>query len=79
MWKNLDLEPIAREENSYAGLRPQKEVEESVAIVRLELYGPKALRHRLDEHYALRPLPSERTISRILARNGLTLGRTGWY
>ena len=61
------------------------EVEQSGVMVRLELYnrglpcGPKALRRRLCEHHALRPLPSERTIARILARNGLTHNRTGWY
>ena len=85
MWKDLDLEQMEREENSYAGLRPPEEVEEIVVMVRLELYnaglpcGPKALRKRLDEREVLRPLPSERTIARMLARNGLTYGRTGWY
>lgn len=85
MWKDLELEQMEREENSYAGLRPPKEVEQIVVTVRLELYnrglpyGPKALRRRLDEREVLRPLPSERTIARILARNGLTCGRTGWY
>ena len=85
MWKDLDLEQMEREENSYAGPRPPEEGEQIVVMVRLELYnqdlpcGPKALRKRLDEHEALKPLPSERTIARILARNGLTHGRTGWY
>jgi len=85
MWKDLDLEQMEREENAYAGLRPSKEVEPIVILLRLELYnqgvpsGPKALRQRLDEHFVLRPLPSERTIARILTRNGLTSGRTGWY
>ncbi len=80
MWKDLDLEQMDREENAYAGLRPPEEVEETVIMVRLNLYnrglpcGPKALRRRLDEHFSLRPLPSERTIARILARNGLTYG-----
>ena len=84
MWKDLDLEQMEREENSYVGLRPPEEVEEAVVMVRLELYnrglpcGPKALRQRLDEHYVIRPLPSERTIARMLARNGLTHRRTGW-
>ena len=56
-----------------------------MVMVRLELYnrglpcGPKALHGRLDVHEHLRPLPSERTIARMLARNGLTYGRTGWY
>ena len=84
MWKDLNLEQMERKENAYAGLCPPEEVEETVIMVRLELYnrglpcGPKALRKRLNEHYVLRPLPSERTITRMLARNGLTHGRTGW-
>jgi len=85
MWKDLNLEQMEREENACAGIRPSKEVEQIVVMVRLELYNrelpcdPKALRRRLDEREVLRPLPSERTIARILARNGLTCGRTGWY
>ena len=85
MWKDLDLEQMEREENAYADLRPPEEVEQIVVTVRLELYnrglpcGPKTLRRRLDEREVLRPLPSEQTIARILARNGLTCGRTGWY
>ena len=85
MWKDLDLEQMEREENAYTGLRPSKEVEQIVVMVRLEMYnkglpyGPKILRRRLNEVEVLKPLPSERTIYRILARNGLTCGRTGWY
>ena len=85
MWKDLDLEQMGRDENAYAGLRSPEEVEQIVVMVRLELYnrglpcGSKTLRRRLDEYEALRPLPSERTIARILARNGLTCRRTGWY
>jgi len=85
MRKNLDLEQMEREENAYTGLRPPKEVEQIVIMIRLELYnrglpcGPNVLRRRLDEHEALKSLPSERTIARILARNGLTYGRSGWY
>lgn len=85
MWSQLDLEQVEAEENSYTGVRSAKEVEDLVVLVRLERYnrglpcGPKALRQRLDEHYSLIPLPSERTIARILSRNGLTHGRTGWY
>lgn len=85
MWKDLDLDRMAHEENAWAGPRRPEEVEQIVVQVRLELYnqalrfGPKALRKRLDEHEALKPLPSERTISRMLARNGLTHGRTGGY
>jgi hypothetical protein len=85
MWDDLNLEQMQREENTYAGSRQPEEVEQIVVMVRLELYnqglpcGPKTLRRRLDEHEALKPLPSEGTIARILARNGLTCGRTGWY
>ena len=85
MQKDLDLEQMGRGENAHAGPRSPKDVEQIVVMVRLELYnqglpcGPRALRRRLDEYEVLRPLPSERTIARILARNGLTRGRTGWY
>ena len=64
---------------------PKKEIEECVSFVRLELYnrdmpcGAKALRERLEKFYHVKPLPSERTIARILARHGLTHGRTGIY
>ena len=63
----------------------KQEIEECVIFVRLELYnammpcGPKAVRERLKDFYHLRPLPSERTVARILSRNGLTHGRTGIY
>ena len=85
MWKELDLEQMEREENAYTGLRPSKEVEQIVVMVRLEMYnkglpcGPKVLRRRLNEYEVLKPLPSEQTIARILARHGLTCGRSGWY
>jgi hypothetical protein len=85
MWTELNLEQMACEQNAGSGVRPIEEVEQMVVMVRLELYnrglpcGSKALRRRLDEHYALNPLPSERSIARMLSRNGLTHGRTGWY
>ena len=65
--------------------RSKQEIEECVILVRLELYnmdmscGPKAVQERLDAFYHVTPLPSERTIARILARHGLTHGRTGLY
>lgn len=65
--------------------RSPAEVEEIVTFVRLELYnrglpcGSAALRRRLIEHYEFTGAPSKRTIARILARNGLTHGHTGWY
>lgn len=63
----------------------KQQVKERVIFVRLELYnrdmsnGPKAVQERLDAFYHVKPLPSERTIARILARHGLTHGRTGLY
>ena len=62
-----------------------QQVEQCVILVRLELYnhtlpcGPKAVRDRCRDFYHLTALPSERTIGRILSRNGLTHGRTGIY
>ena len=83
MWSELDLERMEREENAYAGYRTPEEVEQMVVIVRLELYnrgklcGPTAVRTRLHGHYALKPLPAERSIARMLARHGLSHARTG--
>ena len=60
-------------------------IEQIVVSTRLGLYnhglpcGPNALRVTLAEQLPRVPLPSERTIARILARNGLTHARTGWY
>lgn len=59
-------------------------VEEAVQLVRLELYnegllcGAQNVRWRLEDG-ELTPLPSVRTINRILARHGLTHRRTGRY
>lgn len=59
----------------------KQEIEEWVRFVRLEFYnrdmrcGAKALRERLEKLYHVKPLPSERTITRILARHGLTHGQ----
>ena len=66
-------------------LRTKKEIEECVTFVRLELYnrdmpcGAKAVRERLEKFYHVKPLPSERTIARTLAHQGLAHGRTGFY
>ena len=63
----------------------KQEIEECVTFVRLELYnrdmpcGPKAVQDRLRTFYHVKPLPSERTIARILVRHGLTHARTGFY
>lgn len=60
------------------------EIEQIVVLERLHLYnrgipcGAKAIRNRLQQQGIL-PLPSLSTIKRILARHGLTHGRTGLY
>jgi len=59
------------------------EIEDIVTMVRLHFYnrelpcGPKAIRHQMADMYGIKPLPSERTIARILKRKGLTNQRTG--
>lgn len=81
--RDFYLERMDWENVLYPDFRPPDEIEEFVVMVRLELYhldlpcGPKAIRKRL-EHEMIRPLPSERTIARMLSRNGLSHGRTGW-
>lgn len=63
----------------------KEELEAAVVSVRLALYnrdrpcGPKPIRKKLEKIYHLCQLPSERTIARILSRQGLTYRRTGWY
>lgn len=85
MHKDLDLEHIDREPIVLGACRTTHEIEAIVTMTRLELYnrgrpcGADRIHRRLDEHYGVKPLPSKRTIARILARNGLTHGRTGWY
>ena len=64
--------------------RTSEEIEEMVKYVRLELYnrdefcGAQAIRWRLEDE-KVQPLPSLRTINRLLARDGLTHRRTGHY
>lgn len=64
--------------------RTPAEVEKIVKMVRLSLYnqelfcGDQAIRWELDE-LGVWPLPSLRTINRILNRHGLTHRRTGHY
>jgi len=64
--------------------RSKSEIEEIVTMVRLDLYnhglpcGPMAIREKMYE-YDVTPLPSGKTISRILGRWELTHQRTGWY
>lgn len=65
-------------------LHTSEEIEEIVKIVRLNLYnrdllcGDQAIRWELEE-MGVKPLPSLRTINRILDRNELTHRRTGKY
>ena len=64
--------------------RTRDKIKEIVVMERLHLYnrgipcGAKAIRNLLNEQ-GVRPLPSTSTIKRILSRNCLTLGRTGYY
>ncbi|MCK4768435.1 MAG: hypothetical protein KAS28_08610 [Desulfobacula sp.] len=50
----------------------------------MELYnnglfcGAKAIKKKMEKD-DIEPVPSESTIGRILSRNGLTHGRTGFY
>ena len=66
------------------GRRQREEIEEIVKLVRLNLYnrglpcGDKVIRSEMEEA-CVNPLPSLRTINRILDRHGLTHRRTGHY
>ncbi len=88
MWNDLAVdEREERIEESYVPTEPstKEEIEKLVIMVRLELYnaavscGPQVIRDRMEKVYYANPLPSTRTIARILARNSLTHRRTGWY
>ena len=85
MWSEVDKEALDREFWLPTPPSTKEHIRQMVVMVRLELYnrsrpcGAKAIRKRLDEHYRIHPLPSERVIARILAMEGLTHGRTGWY
>ncbi len=86
MWTTNDLK---NKDELYQAVGDQtwtkQQIAECVTFVRLELYnrdmpcGPKAVQERLRSFYHVKPLPSERTIARILSRHGLTPGRTGIY
>ncbi len=64
--------------------RIKSKIEEIIKMIRLNLYnhslpcGSKEIREKMNEA-VVKPLPSERTISRVLAHQGLTHQRTGWY
>jgi hypothetical protein len=66
-------------------IRSKQQIEQIVVWERLCRYnrglpcGPKTLRSALAAQLPPGQFPSERTIARILARNGLTHGRTGFY
>jgi len=61
----------------------RKEIEEIVKLIRLDLYnkgvycGAKVIKNKMEKENT-EPVPSERTIGRILSRHGLTHGRTGF-
>lgn len=80
-----NLEPIYEDWREKLPIWTKDEIDECVESTRLQLYnggapcGPKAIRKRLDEIDHVNPLPSERTIARILAKRRLTHGRTGYY
>jgi putative transposase len=63
---------------------PPAEIEQLIVWERLYLYnrglpcGAYAIRQRLEQQ-EIRPLPSVRSIHRILYRYGLTHRRTGFY
>lgn len=84
MWKNDESNQVPWKGYAYDKPRTREEIEECVKYVRLELYnkdlpcGPEPIIRRLNE-LAVKPMPSARTISRILARNDLTYQRTGYY
>ena len=85
MWHELNPREPALASWSHREPRTRQKIEEIVIFVRLERYtrgmacGPKALRKHIEESLYVHPLPSERTIARILASNGLTHGHTGLY
>ena len=77
------LEDLSRRPLS-SPYRTAAEIEQIVELVRWNLYnknvfcGSEAIRWELDD-MNVQPLPSTRTISRILHRLGLTIRRTGRY
>jgi len=85
MWSEVDKDELMKEQWVPSEPFTKQEIDKIVVSVRLELYnkavpcGPKSVRKTMDTIYHVHPLPSERTIARILTRYGLTYGRTGWY
>lgn len=84
----LEGEPFWAESRSPRPLtsptRTPSEIEEIVKLMRLNLYnrdlfcGAQAIHWEIEE-LKVQPLPSIRTINRILSRQGLTYRRTGRY
>ena len=85
MFTELTPKEIALQSCDSPSRRTIREVEEIVIYARLARYnrdmpcGPRALRKHLKEVLDVESLPSERSIAGMLARNGLTHGRTGLY
>jgi hypothetical protein len=85
MHAELDQTRISREPLFVPAVWSAHEIEGVVVQTRLTLHneglpcGPKAIRKHITEYEHIQPVPSERTIARMLTRNGLTYGRTGWY
>ncbi len=85
MWSDLDLDALAKEQWLPVEPITMDEIEKIVVSVRLELYnkgapcGPVPIRKNMEEYCFVTPLPSTSIITRMLAHNGLTHGRTGWY
>ncbi len=93
-WLYKWVERYSEEDTSWSKSRPRcpltissrtaTEIEEVVKMVRLNLYnhdlfcGAQAIRWELED-LGITPLPSLRTINRILSRHGLTRRRTGKY
>lgn len=67
-----------------ASQRSHSEIEEIIVFTRLRLYnrgapcGSCAILRQMEEQ-SVRPLPSSRSIERVLSKNCLTDGRTGYY
>jgi hypothetical protein len=74
---------VSRDEMA-PSFRTAAEIEECVVLVRLSEYnqgkpcGAVVIRRQLTE-YGVRPLPSKKSINKILVTRSLTNGRTGLY
>lgn len=72
------------QQNKQQHKRSNNITEQVVTLIRLHLYnrgvccGARAIQRYMQEQHEP-TIPSLRTIERILARHGLTYGRTGFY